>query len=236
MNFKRVAFFFVIFISLGSQAALAEKAMPETAPVVPGVAVPEEAMSVDDILNHVEQRYTGPGFTARFTQKSTIKAMDITDMAEGRVSIKRPGMMRWEYEKPEKQIIITNGASLWVYRPEDNQVMVGSAPAYFGDGKGASFLSDIRTVREKFTVSLEKGEDPACYRLKLLPKDQTLDISAIWLSVSVKEFNVEQIITHNSYEDETLIEMQQLQFNRDIDDAVFSFDIPEGADIVQLEE
>ncbi|MDH3877689.1 MAG: outer membrane lipoprotein carrier protein LolA, partial [Desulfobacterales bacterium] len=85
-------------------------------------------LTVDQILGHVENKYTNSKFAADFIQKSTIKAMNITDMATGKVYIKYPGMMRWEYEKPDRQIIITDGDKLWVYRPEDNQVMTGKAP------------------------------------------------------------------------------------------------------------
>ncbi|QTA81829.1 Outer membrane lipoprotein carrier protein domain-conaining protein, LolA-like [Desulfonema limicola] len=91
---------------------------------------PAQSLSIDEILLNIEKRYDTSGFTALFTQTSVIKAMDIVDTAQGRVFIRRPGMMRWEYETPEKQIILTNGDGLWVFRPDDNQVMTGSAPAY----------------------------------------------------------------------------------------------------------
>ena len=193
-------------------------------------------VSIDDILLNIEKHYNTSGFTASFTQISVIKAMDITDTAQGKVFIRPPKMMRWEYETPEKQIILTNGNKLWVFRPDDNQVMTGSAPAYFGDGKGASFLSDIKLVRKKFTVSLEKNEDSEHYKLKLVPIEKKLDISKILLSVSKKTWDVVQIATYNFYEDETLINMSHLQFNQNIDDSVFTLQIPEGADVVKLEE
>ena len=145
-------------------------------------------------------------------------------------------MMRWEYEIPEQQIILTDGDILWIFRTEDNQVMTGKAPAYFGDGKGASFLSNIRVIRDKFIVSLEKDDNPAYYRLKLIPKEKKLDIAYVYLSISKSNFNVEQIITYNSYEDETLIQMSRFQFNQNLNDDIFSFKIPEGADVLQLED
>ena len=42
-------------------------------------------LSVDQILEQVENKYTHSKFSADFVQKSTIKAMNITDMATGRV-------------------------------------------------------------------------------------------------------------------------------------------------------
>ena len=45
---------------------------------------------------------------------------------------------------------------MWIYRPADNQVMVGKAPSFFADGKGFSFLSDMEAVKKKFYILLKK--------------------------------------------------------------------------------
>jgi outer membrane lipoprotein carrier protein len=196
-------------------------------------------LTVDQILGHVENKYTNSKFAADFIQKSTIKAMNITDMATGKVYIKYPGMMRWEYEKPDRQIIITDGDKLWVYRPEDNQVMTGKAPTFFRDGKGASFLSDVRLIRQKFDISLEPGqpaESDLFHHLKLIPREKTLDISEIRLMVSKQTFNVLQVMTLNFYGDETRIDLINFAFGVDMDDSMFSFTIPQGVDVLQIDE
>jgi outer membrane lipoprotein carrier protein len=165
--------------------------------------------------------------------------MDITDLATGKVYIKYPGMMRWEYEKPDRQIIVTDADRLWIYRPEDNQVMTGKAPTFFRDGKGASFLSDIRLIRQKFDISLEQGgpaENDLFYHLKLIPREKTLDISEISLMVSRQTFNVLQVMTLNFYGDETRIDLINFAFGADLDDSLFSFTIPQGVDVLQIDE
>jgi outer membrane lipoprotein carrier protein len=192
------------------------------------------SLTLDEIIDRVEERYSAPGFLARFSQKSTLKAMEITDTASGFVLFKRPGMMRWEYEKPEPQQIITDGKTLWIYRQEDNQVMIGKAASYFGDGKGVGFLSDIKLIRKKFSLSLEKTDNQN-YVLKLLPIEKKLDLSVIYLSISKKTFDVIQIVTYNSYGDETIIELEGFQFKENIDDANFKFEIPYNADILELD-
>ena len=196
-------------------------------------------LSVDQILEQVENKYTNSKFAADFIQKSTINAMNITDTATGKVYIKYPGMMRWEYEKPDRQIIITDADKLWVYRPEDNQVMTGKAPTFFRDGKGASFLSDIRLIRQKFEISLEQGppeERDLFHHLKLIPREKTLDISEIRLMVSKQTHNVLQVMTLNFYGDETRIDLINFAFGTDIDDSLFSFTIPQGVDVIQIDE
>ena len=193
-------------------------------------------LTLEQILDRVEKHYAGKSFQAEFIQESTIKAMDIVDFASGKIFVRYPGMMRWEYEKPEKQIIITDGHKLWIYRPSDNQVLTGSAPAFFSDGKGASFLSDIKLIRQKFKISLENSKEGFFYELKLQPLEKRLDVTDIRLSVTKNTFTVIRIITYNSYGDENRIEFANHQFDVKLEDSLFSFKIPPGADVVQLDE
>ncbi|WP_372682252.1 outer membrane lipoprotein carrier protein LolA, partial [Desulfosarcina sp.] len=90
--------------------------------------------TIDTIIAGVEARYNVPGFTADFEQESILKAMAVTDTASGRLMVRQPGKMRWEYLVPDPQTIITDGRELWVYRPQENQVLVGKAPSFFGEG------------------------------------------------------------------------------------------------------
>jgi outer membrane lipoprotein carrier protein len=213
---------FLIFIAGGALPLAAEES-----------AVP---LSVDQLLTGIEKAYSGKGFSAAFDQEATIKAMQITDTAQGQLFVRRPGKMRWEYTAPEPQIIITDGASLWVYRPLDKQVMTGTAPAFFGDGKGAGFLSDIRLVRKSFDVGLEKTDMAGEYRLRLTPKQKTPDVSAVHLSVSADTFIITDVVTVNAYGDETWIKLKDYRFDQSFENEVFAFDIPPGTDVLKLNE
>ena len=196
----------------------------------------ESNILLDKIMDKVEKKYAVAGFSARFVQKSTLKAMDITDSASGKITVKRPGKMRWEYEEPDIQIIVTDGKDLWVYRPDDNQVMIGEFPSFFGDGKGASFLSDIKLIRQKFNITLENTDSNDYYILKLLSVKKTNDLSYINLSISKKTFYLEEIVTYNSYGDETRIKLIDIKLLEDPDDSIFIFDIPYGTDVLELDE
>jgi outer membrane lipoprotein carrier protein len=192
-------------------------------------------LSLEDILAGVESRYGGAGFSARFEQRSILKAMDLADTASGSILVKRPGKMRWTYETPEEQLIITDGTDLWVYKPEDNQVAVGRAPTFFGDGKGASFLSDMKLVREKFEIRLENSGSGGFYVLSLTPIEPNRNISTIYLTVSA-QFDVQRIVTYNAYGDENRIDLKEIAFKDSIDDAFFTFVVPEGVDVLRLNE
>jgi outer membrane lipoprotein-sorting protein len=72
--------------------------------------------------------------------------------------------------------------------------------------------------------------------LKLLPREKTFDVSVVYLFVSPETFDVIKIITYNSYEDETQIEFKDIVFKQKLDDALFNFDIPQGIEVLQLDE
>jgi len=219
MKFKIILFLFCAFVVSGTSPIASEK-----------------MLSLSEIMDKVEQRYDVPDFSAYFVQESTIKAMDISDVASGRIFVKRPGMMRWEYDKPDRQTIITDGKKLWVYKPDDNQVMIGKAPFFFGDGKGAGFLSDIKLIREQFKVSFEKEKSDHDYVIKLLPKEPTVGIAIIYLAISKITFKIKKIITLNEYDDETVIELINSKLNLNLDKSLFSFIVPEGTDVIMMDE
>ncbi|MCD6271737.1 MAG: outer membrane lipoprotein carrier protein LolA [Deltaproteobacteria bacterium] len=201
------------------------------------VALKEDVpLTLDHIMSRIENRYNNMGFSADFVQESILKALDITDSATGKMMVKYPGMMRWEYEKPDKQIIVTDGKSLWVHRPEDNQVMIGAAPVFFGEGKGAGFLSDMTVLRKKFNITLEKTAPDGLIGLKLIPKKKAFDISAIYLFLSKKTFVITEIVTCNTYDDRTSIKLYHIAFTEDMNDTEFAFTLPEDVDILQLDE
>ena len=190
------------------------------------VAVAESDPALDRILEGMEQKYANSSFSATFLQESTIKAMELTDVASGKVYVRHPGKMRWEYEKPDRQVIITDGYKLWIYRPEDNQVMTGAAPEFFRDGKGASFLSDIKLLRQKFDIEFLEEEKSLFHELKLIPREKNMDVARIRLSVSMSTF----------YGDETRIELLNSKFGMALDEDLFSFKIPEGVDVLKIDE
>jgi outer membrane lipoprotein carrier protein len=226
----------LIFLIAGFLAMTGPAGWADDSPSTEPRASSDAGAELETILAKIETRYAGSGFAARFSQASTLKAMDITDTATGRILIKRPDEMRWEYETPERQTIITDGVQLWMYRPDDKQVMVGQAPTFFGDGKGAGFLADMQSIRANFTITLEPAPDAQTYRLRLVPVKPQAGLADILLSISRATFEVTTIVTHNEYEDETRIDLSDYRFNQTFDDALFRFETPPGVDVLKLDE
>ena len=198
-------------------------------------AAGQEAL-LQRIIEGIEQRYAVPGFSADFTQSSTIKALDLTDTASGRAMFMHPAKMRWEYDQPEKKIYISDGTTLWVYSPDQNQVMVGRAPEFFKGGQGASFLSDIQSLRRQFVIALAPQQAEGTHTLKLLPREKNIDLARIFLTVDAENFVVSRVDTVNDYDDETRIMLSNVRFEQSPDPAQFHFTVPPGADVLELNE
>jgi outer membrane lipoprotein carrier protein len=104
-----------------------------------------------------------------------------------------------------------------------------------GAGKGASFLSDIREIRNSFDVSLEPDEDPTHHRLRLVPREAAYDIDAVYLFVSKAGFIVDRVVTHNDYGDITRISLTDYTFDDPLPEEIFDLEVPPGTDMIEMD-
>ncbi len=186
----------------------------------------------EDILTTLEQKYRDSSFQADFTQVSTLSALEITEEASGKAFFSHPGKMKWQYLTPQHHEIITDGKSLWIYRPEENQVMLGDASQFFKSGAGAAFLSDISLIRKNFVINLKKVTADFV-EIDLTAKNKQEDISLIVIRISQKTSEIVRVVTHNPYDDTTLFELNNIQF-KPFDPEFFTFKIPDNIDILNM--
>ncbi|MCK5311512.1 MAG: outer membrane lipoprotein carrier protein LolA [Desulfobacteraceae bacterium] len=191
------------------------------------------ATTLDQFLDGLEKRYSQQDFIADFSQVSKLKALGIDETASGKAMFSHPGKMIWEYFEPQQHQMITNGKMLWIYRPDQNQVMVGKAQNFFKEGSGGAFLSDISIVREKYIINIKENREKF-FELILIPKIKTPEIQSIGIIVSKKDFNIEKIITTNIYKDTIEIEFQNIEFKK-INGSAFEFSIPEDSSVIDID-
>ena len=196
-------------------------------------AAAQNENTTEAALSAIEKRYAGKSFEASFYQISKLSALDITEKASGKASFSHPGKMRWEYLEPEKHEIVTNGKSLWIYRPEENQVMQGNAGSFFKTGAGGAFLSDITLVRKNYIITIKDMTDDFI-ELDLVAKQETPDVSLIVIRISKKSSDIIRIVTRNVYGDTTMFEFNDIRFIP-VDPSIFEFTVPKGSNVVDLE-
>src|SRR5829696_3326848 len=88
-------------------------AMAQAPAAAPPSAAGGARLDVKAVVAEVQKRYDGAAdFRARFTQTMTSTTMGRKTNSAGEVMFKKPGRMRWDYEKPEKSSYITDGGVL----------------------------------------------------------------------------------------------------------------------------
>ena len=197
----------------------------------PGIVLAQEGKAA--LLSSIEARYAGKAFSADFNQAARLAALEITETAAGKAWFSHPGKMRWQYLTPDRHEIITNGIRLWIFRPDENQVMIGSAAAFFKPGTGGAFLSDITRIRKDFTID-EGRQDEGFAELILTPKKEMPDLSRVTLTITLPSHDIQMVVTENMYKDTTRFIFTNIRFETP-DPAMFDFIIPDGTSVIEMQ-
>ncbi len=124
--------------------------------VIWGVASsPAAQLPLEELVDRIQQTYNRAEYlTANFSQEAYNKTADRTQKAKGKVYLKKPDLMRWDYEEPDLQHFIVDGKTFWWYTPQNNQVIKQPTSAAFDSRIPLSFLGGGRESSSGFSYSL----------------------------------------------------------------------------------
>ena len=187
-----------------------------------------------DILNAVQKQYDlTQTFKANFVQKSYLKIMDQTQTATGKVFIKKPGKMKWDYKAPDPQILTSNSSGIWLYLPEENQVTKMQMENIYSSNTPAMFLIGKGKLSESFRVE-KVLKQSGMVTLTLLPKDPEMNVDRLLLFVAQKNYQITGSSVYDRLGNKTEILFSSIEINQTIPDQFFNFKIPEGVDVVDF--
>ena len=102
-------------------------------------------------LEQVQERYQEmKSFQGNFLQTTIVESEDRRASASGIIAYQRPGKMRWEYQEPDPQLLVTDGDTLWLYDPLLENVTIQELAAVT-DGTALAFLLGAGELTEDFT-------------------------------------------------------------------------------------
>jgi len=147
-------------VLLASALQLPEPAPAKTFDVV--VSPPTESSpEAKKLLDKVQARYAKiAGLHARFHQELTSATLVQTDIAEGECWFAKPGKMRWAYDKPTTQLMVSDGKTLWFYEPDKEQVTKSDIDPAMLEQVPTGFLNGTGTLTEGYVAVLPKLELP----------------------------------------------------------------------------
>ncbi len=215
--------------------------MPKILPIVLTVwlvqagaawAASDEQVALDAIQKRYEEVES---FKARFVQKSYVKMMNQTVEARGDVQIKKPGKMKWIYNAPDPQVLVSNHKILWLYVPEDKQVTKVPVKSIYSSNTPALFLAGKGKLTESFNVSkVSRGENVT--RVLLIPKHPDNSVERLVLFADNKNYQIVGSSVYDKLGNKTEIQFSDIHTNMAISDDQFQFEIPKGVELLDYSE
>ena len=229
----RILPFSVVLFGLAGSAAAA----PANAPASRSAPDPEAVALIERVEAYHQSL---PHFEARFEQRFSPRIFGRDRVESGRLTVKRPARMRWDYEEPEPKVFVSDGNNTWFHVPADQQVVVG---AFGGDGQGTGeetgglnpleFLTGDATILDHFDALLaSEPPSPGMRTVALVPRQTNQEITSLSLTVDAESGRIQGIESEDLEGNRTTFRFTDFRFETSPDDSVFTFTIPPGTDVV----
>jgi outer membrane lipoprotein carrier protein len=152
----------------------------------------------------------------------------LIETSSGKFALHRPNRFRWDYLKPHPQTIVADGAKLWLYDPDLDQVTVrpleqtlAGTPAMLLSGEG-----DLH-VSFRFAKTEKRGQ---LEWLTLIPKRSDTDFKSVKLGLRGNALAAMELA--DKLGQTTVLEFINVQRNPKFDAGRFVFTPPKGADVI----
>ena len=190
---------------------------------------------IEELTAALQAKYDAvSNFSADFEHTYAGGVLRTSVVERGRVQIKKPGMMRWRYTWPEEKLFVSDGASLYSYIPADRQVIVGAVPAGDNVSTPALFLAGRGRLAQDFVIAYDDGPDtpPDRWSLGLTPVRTDTDYDRLRLVVDRASLSFMQLRATGFQGAVSTFTFSNLKENEPLPDALFAFEIPDGADVI----
>ena len=189
-----------------------------------------------DLIQLIQEQYQSiQSFSGHFVQTSFRNNTETVRRAEGLVSYKRPGKMRWLYEVPEEQLLVTNGETLWLFDPLLENVTIQKLEK-LTDGTALSFLLGLGDLQADFNrrlISQVLLTSPDALIVELEPKKAAANLSFIQLAVHPVTYNLQIIALMDQEGNYRTIELKSMHYNLVLEDNFFEFKVTQDMEVIE---
>jgi outer membrane lipoprotein carrier protein len=231
----------------GSPSTAPSPAAPTASPAAPA----GDRAELRATLERLQKRYDqAKDLRARFSQKYTRAVVGRETVSTGTLTFKKPGKMRWDYDKPEPRMFLSNGQVLWLFEPEDKQAFkqdlkASQLPAAlaFLMGKGkitdefeVALAPDRRDAQDKPAGKDKPAGRPGDIVLALSPKQPQSTYKSILFVVDPKEFLVRESVLVDAQGNTNHFVFDGVEVNTKVADSLFKWSPPAGVRVVDTNQ
>jgi outer membrane lipoprotein carrier protein len=185
----------------------------------------------------VQERYEGVrDLSARFVQQTQSIAFggdSAADEVSGQVLFAKPGRMRWEYEKPEPSLVVSDGKVLWIYDPSAGEAQKLAVDQGYLSGAAIQFLLGEGRILDSFDVTARECTETRV-ELELRPREAST-YERIDLAVDPGTGWILATTVLDLFGNRTRVSFSELRANAGAGAERFQFEPPEGVRVLSLE-
>jgi outer membrane lipoprotein carrier protein len=191
-----------------------------------------EPLTADEVVTRVQAFYDKTDrLTAAFRQHYTNVTFGKVEKHDGRVYIKKPGKMRWDYAAKVRgrtttvKSFISDGQRLWAVEHDNKQVFKKSLEEDLLP-VAITFLYGKGDLRRDFDAVLAAASDlgkPGEYVLELTPKMPSAQYKKLWLVVNPDDFRVRRSVVEEASGNTNSFTFYQPDLDKRVADGWFVF-------------
>ena len=191
---------------------------------------------VQDLVKKVEARYQKTtDLTAEFAQTTSVRGFASAIKSAGRVYLKRPGKLRWDYLEPTLEQIFVENDKVQFYIPAHKQVLTGQLSRMANSQAPLQLLQGIGRLDEHYHVGLTpegargNGGLPL---LNLTLPDGGPDQPRIVVEVDAATHFLRRVELHDVNGNVSTFTFSALNANTGLKDDLFVFTVPKGVEVI----
>lgn len=193
-----------------------------------GLMVSSESWAQDAAERLSERLEPLETYHASFEQKILDSSGDHLQEAQGEMWLARPGLLRWEVDAPYAQTVMSDGENVYLYDPDLEQVTVQAVDERVTHTPALLISGNIDDLTASYDVHYENGDEDI---FTLVPS--TPDTLFEELNLMFEGETLTELWMTDSTGQRTAIIFSAIRQNSEIDDERFTFEIPEGTDVIR---
>lgn len=194
---------------------------------------------IHDLIKKVDSRYAETeDFQAKFSQETKVEGFETTLSSSGRVLLKKPGLLRWDYAEPSIEQIFVDGDQVLVYVPEHKQVVKANLTQIAASKAPLALLQGAGKLAEQFDVLPTPQNDRGRGVLPLItlvpkPHEQgTSPLTRIVLEIEPESYLIRAMNLYEVSGNVSTLHFTNIKVNQGIDPTKLKLDVPEDVIVV----
>lgn len=203
-----------------------------------GASPPSSSKS---LVDKVEAQYAQTrDLQANFTQETLFEGFETGFSSSGKLYLKKPGLLRWDYLEPTKEQIYVDGDQVMMYVPEHQQVVKGTLTQLAASKGPLALLQGAGTLSQQFSVidsSVGDGGSNTSPILTLEPKPTGQGkptVKKIVLKLNPDSFLIQEITLFETSGNVSRVAFDHIQVNEGISKQLLEFEVPSDVVVVEM--